>query len=68
MFSLLPFKDVEINQMKGNIDSNETKIRTPWTPTFARIEWNEGCGSLYFILIPFKTEDIYERKYHYNNE
>ena len=35
IFSALPFNDVEISHMKGNIESNDTKINTKWVLNFS---------------------------------
>ena len=40
IFSLTPFNEVDINQIKGKIDKSETNINTECIEIFARIFFN----------------------------
>ena len=61
MFSLFPFNEVEINQMNGKIEIKETRISTRCERNvlFILASKNLVASFLYFILLPFKTENVY---------
>ena len=56
MFSLFPFREVDISQIKGKIDKSETVINIICVYKFLNFKlFKMSAFQLYLIFIAFKT-------------